>query len=94
MGALCSMAAAVLACGISLSACQQAAHKPVTAEQAEAIARNECIAKGWDTAKIFPAEQDGTYWTVVVERDPTVYGAHALIEVPIDGGKPRFLGGS
>lgn len=61
-----------------------------TKEQAIAIAKQEVLRRGWTNFRQKSCALDGDHWRVLIVRLPEVFGGHAFIYIPTNGGPIRY----
>ena len=66
---------------------------PITAEQAVALAELEVKKRGWTEFRVQTNYLTRGVWRVVIEVLPPIFGGHAAIEVPTNGGVINYIPG-
>jgi hypothetical protein len=62
-------------------------------DEAIAIAKQEVERRGWKGFKVIDCRLNDDHWSVHIERDPAVFGAHAMIQIPTNGLPLRYVPG-
>jgi len=71
----------------------QPAPSITTKEQAIVIAKQEVVRRGWTNFREKSCALDGDHWRVLIVRLPEVFGGHASIYIPTNGGPIRYVKG-